>query len=259
MDKWALITGASRGIGSELAKSLARRGYHLLLAGRDEAALAQVAAEIQKSFGVSTLTFSADLSVDSELQRLKSFLDSLPHSFEVLVNNAGFGFLGEFLQQDKNSISQMMNLNMRAVTELSQYFFNHFSQSKRGFILNVASTAAFQPVPFFSLYAATKAFVLSLSESLHVEGKKRGITVTVLCPGPVKTDFHQRAGTDKSKFIARFMQSASEVSEAGISGLFSGVPIVIPGLMNKVLVFSLRFVPRKMIAGISEKLMRENT
>jgi len=149
----------------------------------------------------------------------------------------------------------MMNLNMIAVTDLSHYFFQHFQKNRKGFILNVASTAAFQPIPCFGLYSATKSFVLSLSQALQVEGKAQGIGVTVLCPGPVKTDFHERAGTHRSKFINRFMISALEVAEAGIKGLFSNTPIVIPGFTNKILVFSLRFLPREMVSVFSAKLM----
>lgn len=255
MKGWALITGASKGIGAEIAKGLAKRGYHLLLTARDEGALKQLAEQVQKDFGVSTLTFKADLTETSGVEKLKSFVDSLKDPFEILVNNAGFGFLGDFYQQDNPSIHQMMNLNMIAVTDLSHYFFQHFQKNKKGFILNVASTAAFQPIPYFGLYSATKSFILSLSQALYVEGKAQGIGVTVLCPGPVKTDFHERAGTSKSTFINRFMLPASNAAEAGIKGLFSNTPIVIPGFTNKLLVFSLRFFPRKTITVISGNLI----
>jgi len=255
MKGWALITGASKGIGAEIAKGLANRGYHLLLTARDEVALKQLAEKVQRDFGVSTLTFKADLTETSEIEKLKSFVGSLKVPFEILVNNAGFGFLGEFYQQNNQSVHQMMNLNMIALTELSHYFFQHFHKNKKGFILNVASTAAFQPIPYFGLYSATKSFVLSLSQALYVEGRTQGIGVTALCPGPVKTDFHDRAGTSKSTFINHFMLSASDVAEAGINGLFSNTPIVVPGVTNKILVFSLRFFPRKTIAVVSGRLL----
>jgi short-subunit dehydrogenase len=257
MNQWALVTGASRGIGLDLARGLALRGYSLILTARDEALLKQVSSELKADFSVNTLIFSADLSQPDEREKLRSFLEKQPHTIEVLINNAGFGFLGEFQDQDPKKMREMIQLNINTLTELTHTFFSQFVKRKSGYILNVASTAAFQAIPLFSAYAASKAYVLSLSEALHWEGKKHQVSVTVLCPGPVDTDFHGRAGTKDSVFINRFMAKSPEVAELGLKGLFSNQPLVVAGHLNRFLLFSLRFLPRKSAATVSASMMRK--
>ncbi|NBX92951.1 MAG: SDR family oxidoreductase [Proteobacteria bacterium] len=255
--RYAVITGASQGIGEHLTKHLATMGYSVILASRNFGKLSQLAEDLEKKRGIKALPIECDLSLESGVQKLIEFCSSDTHEIEVFINNAGFGDLGEFTEQTWEVFAQMIDLNIKALTQLSHFFAIRFKQRKRGFILNVASTAAFQPDPYFSVYGATKAFVLSFSEALREELAPHGVQVSVLCPGPTDTPFHLRAGTDQSLFVTRFMAPVEKVAAKGITGLFSGKTVIVPGLINNILILIIRFSPRAAVARLASLMLRK--
>src|SRR5579864_834918 len=257
MSKTALVTGASSGIGYELAKCFARDKTNLVLVARDEARLNQIAAELQSSAGVSVKVIKADLSHSTAPAEI--FRETLRGEIAVdyLVNNAGFGLGGFFLDTDLQSELDMMQVNVVSLVYLTKVYRQDMRKRGSGGILNVASTAAFQPGPLMSIYYSTKAFVLSFTEAIANELQGSGITATALCPGPTATDFQRRASIEgvrlfKSKLLASM--TASEVAEIGYRGFLAGKVLVIPGLMNKIGVQSVRLSPRAMVRQITRKL-----
>ncbi|HLJ50620.1 MAG TPA: SDR family oxidoreductase [Bryobacteraceae bacterium] len=245
-----LITGASSGIGLELARIFARERSDLVLVARGKQKLDEVAAELRNS-GVQVQVLAKDLAwagAPDEIQREAGPVD-------VLVNNAGFGSFGEFAGTPLTEDLNLMRVNMEALVSLSKLFLPGMIQARSGRILNVASTAAFQPGPLMALYYASKAFVLSFSEAIANELHGTGVTVTVLCPGPTETDFQRRANMDESGLVKRLgAMDARTVAEAGYRGLMSGKTIVIPGMKNRMLAESVRFAPRKLVTAITRKM-----
>lgn len=243
----ALITGASAGIGLELARIFANSGYDLILVARDQARLEKLAAELKPA---CVRVIASDLSLpDSpeELHRLTGKVD-------VLVNNAGFGVYGKFADNKLSEELNMMQLNMTALVILTKLYAQDMIRAGSGRIMNVASTAAFQPGPLMALYFATKAFVLSFSEAIGNELDGTGVTVTTLCPGPTTTEFQERSKMQNSGLVKGKMMTAREVAEAGYRGLVAGKTIVIPGLQNKLLVESLRVSPRSLVTKIVRRM-----
>jgi len=257
MSKTALVTGASSGIGYELAKCFARDKTNLVLVARDEARLNQIAAELQTSTGVSVKVIKADLSHSTAPAEI--FRETLRAEIAVdyLVNNAGFGLGGFFHDTDLQSELDMIQVNVVSLVYLTKVYLQGMRKRGSGGILNVASTAAFQPGPLMSIYYSTKAFVLSFTEAIANELQGSGITATALCPGPTATDFQRRASIEgvrlfKSKLLASM--TASEVAEIGYRGFLAGKVLVIPGLMNKIGVQSVRLSPRAMVRQVTRKL-----
>jgi uncharacterized protein len=257
MSKTALVTGASSGIGYELAKCFARDKTNLVLVARDEARLNQIAAELQTSTGVSVKVIKADLSHSTAPAEI--FRETLRAEIAVdyLVNNAGFGLGGFFHDTDLQSELDMIQVNVVSLVYLTKVYLQGMRNRGSGGILNVASTAAFQPGPLMSIYYSTKAFVLSFTEAIANELQGSGITATALCPGPTATDFQRRASIEgvrlfKSKLLASM--TASEVAEIGYRGFLAGKVLVIPGLMNKIGVQSVRLSPRAMVRQVTRKL-----
>lgn len=253
--KLALITGATTGIGYELAKLFARDRYDLILVARDEARLIKVGGELKEKHGVSVKVVTKDLSLPGAPQEIFSELERQSVMPDVLVNNAGYGTWGPFADSDLSVQIGMIQVNVIALTQLTRLFLPALISRKQGRILNVSSTAGFQPGPLMAVYYATKAFVLSFSEALANELQGTGVTVTVLCPGPTATEFQRRAGVQHFKFFTgRSAMTAEKAARAGYRALMQGRALVIPGIRNKFLAFSERLLPRTLIIGIVRSL-----
>jgi hypothetical protein len=246
MTKVALITGASAGLGIEFARQLAKRGHKLVLAARRKERLEELASELGNARAVSM-----DVSQPDAATRLMADLEAHGESVDLLVNNAGFGLIGRFAKADADRLRQMIDLNVGTLTDLCRAVAPAMIERKSGAILNVASTAAFQPGPKMAVYFATKAFVLSLSEALHEELKPHGVKVTCLCPGPTRTEFGDVAGFGGSGMFDKVAMNAPEVVEAGLKALDRNKAVVIPGLINKVGAASTRFAPRSTVRKIA--------
>ena len=246
MKKVALVTGASAGLGAEFARQLSKRGHRLVLAARRKDRLDELARELGNSRAVAI-----DLSKANAAARLLADLDAHGETVELLVNNAGFGLIGRFAELDARRERQMIDLNVASLTDLCRAAAPAMIKRKSGGILNVASTAAFQPGPKMALYFATKAFVLSLTEALHEELKPHGVHVTCLCPGPTRTEFGDVAGFGGNGLFDRVAMESPGVVKAGLDGLDKNKAIVIPGVVNKLGAFSGRFATRSVVRKIA--------
>jgi uncharacterized protein len=249
MKETALITGASSGIGLELARLFARDGHDLVLVARSEGRLRELADELKQGGG-ATRVLPADLSRPGSVAELEGRLRAEAVEVTVLVNNAGFGAFGPFHESDLETDLQMLQVNVVALTELTHRLLGGMVARRRGRILNVASTAAFQPGPLMAVYYASKAYVLSFSEATANELRGTGVTVTALCPGPTRTGFESRANLKESRLFRGAVMSARAVAEAGYRGCLRGDTLVIPGWRNKLLAFAVRFLPRRLVAAV---------
>ncbi len=242
----ALITGASAGLGVEFARQLAKRGRQLVLVARRKDRLEALAAELGNSRVVAI-----DLAEAGSTARLMADIEAAGERVELLVNNAGFGLKGRFAELDAARQREMIDLNVGALTDLCRAVAPGMIERKAGGILNVASTAAFQPGPGMAVYFATKAYVLSFTEALHEELKRHGIHVSALCPGPTRTEFGAVAGFGEKGAFNRYSADAASVVSAGLEGLDSNRAVVVPGWLNKVGASSTRFVPRPLVRKIA--------
>ena len=240
MRDWVLITGASTGIGAEFARIFAANGYNVVLTARDEARLNALAADLKSRHSIETRVIVADLTQPNAAKEI--FVELTGVQVSVLVNNAGFGAFGLFAESNLKSQTDMVQVNVTALVQLTHLFLQPMLARQSGRILNVASTAAFQPGPFKAMYFASKSFVFSFSHALAEELSDKGVTITVLCPGVTDTEFHQRAG-GKPTAGGYSMMSAAVVAAAGYRGLMQGKRTVIPGFFNKVLAVLVRLVP----------------
>jgi hypothetical protein len=251
----ALITGASSGIGLEFAKVFAQNGYDLVLVARSTDKLQKLASELKN---VKTQIISKDLSLPTSPKEVYDELEAKGILVEVLVNNAGFGDYGFFHETDWSKQAQMIDLNMRALTELTYLFGKKMVARKSGKILQVASSAAFQPGPLMSVYYATKHYVLAFSEGIANEWKDFGVTVTILCPGPTESGFQAGAAMEESKLVkGKKMPTSADVAKYGYKALMRGTVVAVHGMVNWLLAMSVRFVPRgmvtNMVRGMQEK------
>jgi hypothetical protein len=244
-----LITGASGGIGYELAKLFACDHHNLVLVARSADKLTQVATELQ-AHNISVKTIALDLATPLAS---KFLFDQLRDTtIDTLVNNAGFGAFGEFAQMPEAEILGQIHLNITALTELTRLFLPSMIQRRSGRIMNVASTAAFQPGPLMAVYYATKAYVLSFSQAIANELRGSGVTVTCFCPGATHTGFAQRAGTENSRIFKQFgAMPAERVARDGYRAVMEGKTIAISGAHNWIVAESVRFAPRKVVTAIS--------
>ena len=242
----ALVTGASAGLGVEFARQLSKRGHRLVLAARRKDRLEELAKELGNARAVAI-----DLSQEGSAAQLLADVESHSESVDLLVNNAGFGLIGRFAELDAKRERQMIDLNVGTLTDLCRAVAPQMIARKSGGILNVASTAAFQPGPKMAVYFATKAFVLSLTEALHEELKPHGIAVTCLCPGPTSTEFGDVAGFGGNGMFDKVAMDSPEVVKAGLEGLDKNKAVVVPGLVNKVGASSTRFAPRSVVRKIA--------
>jgi len=243
----ALITGASAGIGVALARVFSRHGHELALVARREDRLQELADEIAATGARRPIVITCDLSAPNAVHRIGDALASQNAEPQFVVNNAGFGLVGSATVRDRGEQLQMIDLNVRALTELSIAFVDSLARH-RGGILYVGSMAGFLPGPGMAVYYATKAYVLSFTEALHSELAPRGIRVTVLCPGPVPTEFGARAGiSERSMAPSLLTKSAEYVADLGYRGLMDGRRTIVPGFINKLVTALLRFVPRRVL------------
>lgn len=250
----AVITGASTGLGREFARLCAEEGYDVVLVARSRPQLEELAAQIRQTTGRGVRVIVKDLSIPDAAAELFDELTSAGLEIEILINNAGFGLVGRFWQLDEEQQMQMVQLNVGALTHLTRLFLPGFVQRRRGRILNVASTAAFQPGPLMAVYYATKAYVVSFSEAVHNEAREYGVTVTALCPGPTKTQFDKRAGGTKTRlFRSRNVMDALTVAKIGLDAMKQGKPLVIAGHLNAAMAFLTRFAPRQLAASMARR------
>lgn len=247
-----LVTGASAGIGAELARIFAAHGHKVVLAARREPPMAALAAELAAAGHPAPLVMPIDLAVPDAGSRIAAALGERGFEPQYIVNNAGFGLLGAAADIDRSAQLDMIALNIRTLTDLSLAFVDSLARH-RGGILNVASIAAFLPGPRMAVYYASKAYVLSFSEALHKELAPRGIRVTVVCPGPVPTEFQERAGIKSSDSGPRLLTvSAARVAAKAYDGLMRGKRVVIPGWGNKLVAAIVRAVPHGLIMAAAD-------
>jgi len=243
----ALVTGASAGLGVEFARQLSKRGHRLVLAARRKERLEEMAAELGNARAAAI-----DLSKPEAVTELIADIEGAGEDVDLLINNAGFGLIGRFAELDAKREREMIDLNVGALTDLCRAVAPRMIARKSGGILNVASTAAFQPGPKMAVYFATKAFVLSLSEALHEELKPHGIKVSCLCPGPTRTEFGEVAGFGGNSLFDRVAMRVDDVVRQGLNGLDRNRAVVVTGWLNKLGAASTRFAPRpaaRKIAG----------
>lgn len=248
----ALITGASGGIGYELAKLFARDHYGLVLVARSSDKLNQVAAELQSQFGITVKTVALDLAVGPAPKFLFDQLQREGIAVDVLVNNAGFGGFGEFAGMAEEEILGQIQLNVTALTHLTRLFLPPMLARGSGKVMNVASTAAFQPGPLMAVYYATKAYVLSFSEALANEVAGSGVVVSCFCPGATDTGFQKRAGMENSRLFKKIgAMNVKKVARDGYRGLMAGRTVAISGVQNWLVAESVRFAPRNWVTTVS--------
>lgn len=249
MKKVALVTGASAGLGVEFARQLSKRGHRLVLAARRKERLDELAEELGNA-----RTVAIDLSKTNAAAKLMADVEASGEQVEVLVNNAGFGLIGRFAELDAKRLRQMIDLNVGTLTDLCRAVAPQMIKRKSGAILNVASTAAFQPGPQMAVYFATKAYVLSLTEALHEELRPHGVHVTCLCPGPTHTEFGEVAGFGGNGLFDRLAMESPEVVESGLAALERNQAVIVTGLMNKISAASTRFAPRSIVRKIAASI-----
>ena len=246
MKKVALVTGASAGLGVDFARQLSKRGHRLVLVARRKERLDELARELGNARAVAL-----DLSRKDAAVKLLADLEANGEIVDVLVNNAGFGLIGRFAELDAKRERQMIDLNVATLTDLCRAVAPGMIKRKSGAILNIASTAAFQPGPKMAIYFATKAFVLSLSEALHEELKPHGVKVSCLCPGPTRTEFGDVAGFGGNGVFDRVAMESAEVVRIGLQALDKNKAVAIAGFVNKVGALSTRFAPRSVVRKIA--------
>lgn len=249
---YALITGASKGLGKAIAIELAKKGYNLLLVARSENELRGLAERLAEEFSVSVEFLIADLSFENAPLLIFNWVSEHKFEISILINNAGYGIWGNFSSLSLADQLEMCRLNMDAVIKLSHHFIPLLSKQKRAYILNVSSTAAYQAVPTLAIYAATKSFILSFSRALKFELRESPISVTCLSPGPIDTGFAHRAGLDAfSKTAEKFNMKPEEVAKIGLKGLFAGKSEIVPGVSNLLSVYANRILAKNFIEKIA--------
>ncbi len=247
-----LITGASAGIGTALARVFARHGHELVLVARREKEMTALADEIAALGGTRPTVLPADLTQPGAAEEIAQALAARGFEPANVVNNAGFGLVGTASKLDRGEQLAMIDLNVRSLTDLSLRWIDSLERHKGG-ILNVASVAAFLPGPYMAVYYATKAYVLSFSEALHRELAPRGVRVTTLCPGPVPTEFQARAGVSARSVPPLLVRSAKDVAEEGYRALQDGRRLVVPGLINKIVTVLSRLAPRGLVLAMVDR------
>ena len=257
MSGYALVTGASKGIGKEIARQLAQRGYHLLLVARSEDELQELAEELKDKHRVNAFYLSVDLAVSGTALVVAEWANSKTDQLTVLVNNAGYGIWGSFDSLGIEVQMNMLQLNINAVLELTHHLLPGLKTKEQSYVLNVASTAAYQAMPTMALYAASKSFILSYSRAIRYELKDTTVSVSCLSPGPTATGFGSRAGLDAFAELAeKFNMPAEVVARIGLDGMFNKKSEIIAGFLNKVSAWGANLLPKKLVEKISANLYR---
>ncbi|MBC7503948.1 SDR family oxidoreductase [Candidatus Gracilibacteria bacterium] len=258
MPHTTLITGASSGIGLELARVAARHGDDIILVARSRPKLEILASELKKAHGVKVHIIEKDLSLPSASKEVFTEVSALGLTVNHLINNAGFGDFGKFSLTDGDKEGQMIDLNIKSLTHMTKLFLPSMIEGKYGRIMNLASTAAFQPGPGMAVYFATKAYVLSFSEAISEELLSTGVTVTALCPGPTESGFAAVSHMDSSKlFQGRKLPTSREVAEYGYHAMMQGQVVAVHGWMNLILTEFVRFTPRFLIRKIVGSMQKK--
>lgn len=257
MERWAVVTGASGGIGLEIARELASRGYALVLSARGRDKLEALADELRRAHGTRTLVAPADLGMPGGADALAQAVAQAGIEPKVLVNNAGIGWFGEFADADPARTQEMVELDVAAPTRLTGLLLPALLRQAPANILNVASTAAFQPGPGMAVYFASKAYLLSLGEALDAELAPRGVRVTTLCPGATRTGFQSRAQGERSALFQGSLASAAEVARYGVRAMERGRRVAVHGGLNRLLAIGVRFSPRRLATSIAAWKMRQ--
>ena len=256
MKEVAIITGASGGIGYEIALLFAKQKIDILIVARNKQKLNDIKWAIEQQFKITVYCVATDLSISDGFVDIDNCVKSNNLSVTYLVNNAGFGDYGFFTERSMEKYSEMLGLNVFSLTELTYYYAKQMIKNGKGKILNVASTAGIQPDPYFAVYGASKAYVISLTEAIHKEFEKTGVTATVLSPGATKTEFMERADMNNAKLYDSGVMSAKEVAEVGFKGMMKGKLHVIPGFKNRILAFFSSITPSsKLRLNMAAKVM----
>lgn len=255
-NKWALVTGASSGIGEEFAKELSKRGMNLILAARREDEMKKLADELAKRDGTKSLIVPIDLTESDAPKRLFEKVKAEGISVDLLINNAGFGFVGKISETEPERMVKMIQLNISALTELTYLFLPGMLERQSGSIMNIASVAAFQPIAYMPVYSASKSFVLHFSEALFAEARDKNVHVMALCPGTTRTEFFDVAGTKQGWLERNRSQSVGEVVAAGLKALRKKKLYIVPGWINYLLALAVRIGDRKFVVLSTRKYFK---
>jgi hypothetical protein len=256
MIKTALITGASGGIGYELAKIFAKNGINLVLVARSKNKLDELKSELENQYGIMVVTIGKDLTNPESAREVYLEIKKQGINIEYLINNAGFGDFGMFTETGWKKEEKMIDLNIKTLTLFTKLFLKEMVKRGSGKIMNVASTAAFQPGPLMAVYFATKSYVLNFSEAINNEVKNKGVTVIALCPGPTASGFQEVSGMIESKIVTKFkMPSSKEVAEYGYKAMMKVKTVAVHGFMNRMLAYSVGFMPRNVVVKITRMLL----
>jgi len=254
--RWALITGASGGMGYEFSKLFAKDKINTVLVARNEAQLQKVSEELQRDYGISTVIAALDLSRPDTPEKLHQIVQGQGLTIDYLVNNAGIGFYGPFADSDPTANTGMINLNVAALVQLTRFFLPGMIQQGRGRILNVASLTAYQPGgPGATVYYASKSFVLAFNRGLAVELKGSGVTTTALCPGAMKTAFETKGGFSRTRLYRFLASDPQSNAEAGYQAMRKGKSAVVPGWISKLLAIGGEMPPRRFALWVNKMLL----
>ena len=259
MNEIALITGATSGIGRDFAEIFAKKGYDLFLASRNKKHLDEIKSDLENKYGIQVNILAIDLSKENSARLL--FNEAGKQDIQVLINNAGFGVQGEHIDLELSKIESMICLNITTLTHLCSLFAKKMKERGGGYILNVASTGAFIPMPYFATYGATKSYILFFSEAIAKEMKTYNVVVTCLCPGVTDTNFFTTAGVggkNKGLWANSARMSSMKVAQFGVKALFDRKLSVVPGFMNSAWLLLTRFVSRNMVAKVSKKIIKDS-
>jgi short-subunit dehydrogenase len=249
--KWALVTGTSSGLGIDFAHELAKRGMNIVLVARREERLREVSNDLIKHYGVETAIISMDLATDPAPQMLFDLISRRDIEIEVLVNNAGYGLYGNFLEIDRESELNMLKLDIITLTHLTKLYSRKMVERGSGYILQVASIGAYQPSPTYASYSAAKSYVLYFGEALNYELRNTGVSCTVIAPGITNTEFLDISGQKPSLYQRLMMMDSKDVASIGIKAMLKGKMSVVPGFMNKLTILSTKLLPSRAKAAIA--------